>query len=84
MLRKSREKREGGVAERFTPFLKKLTFNYFLNYVNIVSSKQKSIYKNNPQNKKNINSKGYMHLYAYCSIIYNSQIVEAAEVATDR
>ena len=33
---------------------------------------------------KNTNFKGYMHLYVYCSIIYNSQIMEAAQVSTDR
>ena len=26
----------------------------------------------------------FMHLYIYCSIIYNSQIMEAAQVSTDR
>ena len=29
---------------------------------------------------KNINLKAYMHLYVYCSIIYNSQTMEASQV----
>ncbi len=33
---------------------------------------------------KNINLKGYMHPYVYCSIIYNSQIMEAAQVSINR
>ena len=36
-----------------------------------------------PKEYKNTNSKGYMHLCVYCSIIYNSQIMEAAQVSTD-
>ena len=31
-----------------------------------------------PAKYKNTNSKGYMHPYVYSSIIYNSQIMEAA------
>ena len=34
-----------------------------------------------PQKYKNTNSKGYTHPYVYCSIIYNSQIMEAARVS---
>ena len=30
---------------------------------------------------KNTNSEGYMHPYIYYSIIYNSQIMEAAEIS---
>jgi len=33
---------------------------------------------------KNTNLKGYMHPYVYSSIIFNSQIMEAAQVSTDR
>ena len=31
-----------------------------------------------PKQYKNTKSKGYMHRYVDCSIIYNSQIMEAA------
>ena len=37
-----------------------------------------------PKEYKNTNSKGYMHPYVYCSIIYNRQSVEAAQVSIDR
>ena len=37
-----------------------------------------------PKEYKNTNSKGYMHLYVYSSIIYNSQIMETAQVSIDR
>ena len=37
-----------------------------------------------PKEYENTNSKGYMHLYVYCSIIYNNQIMEAAQVSIDR
>ena len=33
------------------------------------------------KNTKNTNSKGYMHLDAYSNIIYNSQIMEIAQVS---
>ena len=33
---------------------------------------------------KDANSKGYMHLYVYSSIIYNFQDTEAAQVSTAR
>ena len=33
---------------------------------------------------KNTNLKGYMHPYAYCSIIYNSQDMEATQVSKDK
>ena len=36
-----------------------------------------------PKEQKNTNSKGYMHPYVYCSIIYNSQTMEAVQVSTD-
>ena len=36
-----------------------------------------------PKEYKNINSKGYMHLYVYSDIIYNSQDMEAAQVSID-
>ena len=36
-----------------------------------------------PKEYKNTNSKGYMHPYVYSSIIYNSQIMEAAQVSID-
>ena len=32
----------------------------------------------------NTNLKGYMYPYFYCSIIYNSQTIETAQVSTDR
>ena len=34
------------------------------------------------QNYKSTNSKRYMQSYVYCSIIYNSQIMEAAQVSS--
>ena len=34
-----------------------------------------------PKNTKNINSKGYMHPDVYSSIIYNSQLMETAQVS---
>jgi len=34
-----------------------------------------------PKEYENTNSKGYMQPYVYCSIIYNSQIMEAAQVS---
>ena len=37
-----------------------------------------------PPKYKNTNSKGYMHPYVYSNIIYNSQIMEAAQVSIDR
>ena len=33
---------------------------------------------------ENTNSERYMHPYVYCSIIYNSQDMEAAQVSIDR
>ena len=33
---------------------------------------------------KNTNAKGYMHPYVYCSIVYNSRIMDTALVSTDR
>jgi len=36
-----------------------------------------------PKEYKNTNSKGYMHPDVYSSIIYNSQIMETAQVSTD-
>ena len=33
---------------------------------------------------KNTKSKGYMHPYVYSFVIYNSQIMEAAQVSIDR
>ena len=32
----------------------------------------------------NTNLKGYMHPYVYCSIIYNSQIMEVGQASIDR
>ena len=37
-----------------------------------------------PPKYKNTNSKGYMHPYVYCSIIYNTQIMEATQVSINR
>ena len=37
-----------------------------------------------PKKYKAINSKGYMHPYVYGSITYDSHIMEAAQVLTDR
>ena len=37
-----------------------------------------------PKEYKNTNLKGYIHSYIYCSIIYNSQIMEAAQVSINR
>ena len=37
-----------------------------------------------PPKYKNTNSKGYMHPYVYSSIIYNSQIMEAAQMSVYR
>ena len=36
-----------------------------------------------PPKYKNINSEGYMHPYIYGNIIYNSQIIDAAQVFTN-
>ena len=36
-----------------------------------------------PKEYKNTNSKRYMHLYVYCSIIYNSQDIEVTRISTD-
>ena len=36
------------------------------------------------QKYENAKSKGYTHRYVYCSIIYNSQIMEAARVTIHR
>ena len=35
-----------------------------------------------PKENENTNSKIYMHSYVYCSIIYNSQDMEAAQVSS--
>lgn len=37
-----------------------------------------------PKNHKNTNSKGYICLYVYSSINYNSQVMEATQVSIDR
>ena len=37
-----------------------------------------------PKEYKKANSKGYMDPYVYCNIIYNSQIMEAAQVSINR
>ena len=37
-----------------------------------------------PPKYKNTNSKGYMHPYVYSNIIYNSPIMEAAQVSIHR
>ena len=37
-----------------------------------------------PKEYKNTNSKGYMHPDVYSSIIYNSQIMETAQVSINR
>ena len=37
-----------------------------------------------PKEYENANLKGYMHPPIYCSIIYNNQIMEAAQVSIDR
>ena len=39
---------------------------------------------NIPSEIKNTNSKEYMHPYVHCSIIYNHQDVEVAQVSTSR
>ena len=36
-----------------------------------------------PKEYKNTNSKGYMHPDVYSSIVYNSQIMETAQVSID-
>ena len=37
-----------------------------------------------PKEHKHTNSKGYMHSYVYCSIIFNSHYMETAQVPIDR
>ena len=37
-----------------------------------------------PEEYKNTHSKGYVHSYISCSIIYNSQIMEAVQVSIER
>jgi len=37
-----------------------------------------------PEENKNTNLISYMHSYVYCSIIYNSQDMEATQVSTKR
>ena len=37
-----------------------------------------------PKEYKNTNSKRYMHHYVYCSNIYNSQIMEGAQVSINK
>ena len=37
-----------------------------------------------PKEYENINLKRYGHLYVYCSIIHNSQIMEVAQVSINR
>ena len=37
-----------------------------------------------PEEFENTNLKRYMHPYVYCSIIYDSQIMEAAQMPNDR
>ena len=37
-----------------------------------------------PKDYKNTNSKGYMPPFVYCSIIYNSHVMEATQVPIDR
>ena len=48
------------------------------NRITILSSNHTAGYL--PKGYKNTNSKGYIHPYVYCSIIYNSRIMEAAPV----
>ena len=36
-----------------------------------------------PKEYENTNPKGYIHPYVYCSIIYNSQIMQVLQVSTD-
>ena len=40
--------------------------------------------ENIPKEIQNTNSKEYMHPYVHCSIIYNSQDLEAAQVPVSR
>ena len=37
-----------------------------------------------PKNPTTLNLKEYMHLYVHCSVIYNSQVLEAAKVLISR
>ena len=37
-----------------------------------------------PEERKNTNSKRYMHTNVYCSIMYNRQVMEATQVSIDR
>ena len=37
-----------------------------------------------PKKYENANSKGFVHLYLYCSIIYKSQDMEAYQVSINR
>ena len=37
-----------------------------------------------PKENENTKSKRYVHLYVYCSIIYNGQDIEATQVSVDR
>ena len=54
------------------------------------SEKIKSIWSSNsitrylPKENKNTNLKWYIYPYVYCSIIYNSQEMEATQVSIDR
>ena len=43
-----------------------------------------SIYRDLSKETQNTNSKEYTHPYVHCSIIYNSQAMEAAQVPIDR
>ena len=52
------------------------------NRIIILSSN--SIIEYLPKDHESINSKRHMHPYVYSSIIYNSQIMEAAQVSINR
>ena len=43
-----------------------------------------STFENIPWEYLNTNSKAYMHLYVHCSVIYNSQDMEATQVPISR
>ena len=43
-----------------------------------------STFENIPWEYLNTNSKAYMHLYVHCSVIYNSQDMETAQVPISR
>ena len=52
------------------------------NVTTIWPSKPTSVYLS--EEIQNINLKRYVHPYIYCSIIYNSQVMEAAQVSVSR